>query len=160
MLPMASAVILLPLYIHNLTTEVYGALVMYLVFTMLVQIVVTFSFDTSVYIHYHELKADRKKLSVFISSAFVFMIMMGIAVTLILLTTGSLLFSLVLPERNISFYPYGLASVGSGVFQAIFRVHSTFLQSREKPETFLWSNVVSFYLFSLVIFIWLRIAPK
>ena len=30
-------------------------------FTLLVQIVVTFSFDTSVYIHYHEFKADKKQ---------------------------------------------------------------------------------------------------
>ena len=125
-----------------------------------VQIVVTFSFDTSVYIHYHEFKADQKRLSVFISSAFVFMILLSLAVSLVLSVTGSLLFSLVLPERNISFYPYGLASVGSGVFQALFRVHSTLLQSREKPETFFWSNVLSFSLVAIFIIIGFEIYPN
>jgi O-antigen/teichoic acid export membrane protein len=160
MLPMASAVILLPLYIHNLSTAAYGALAVYMVFTLLVQIVVTFSFDTSVYIHYHELKGDKNKLNVFISSAFVFMILLSLATALVLSVTGSLIFSVVFPEMNISFYPYGLASVGSGVFQALFRVHSTLLQSREKPETFFWSNVLSFSLVAIFIIIGFEIYPN
>ncbi|HMG92600.1 MAG TPA: lipopolysaccharide biosynthesis protein [Chryseolinea sp.] len=160
MLPMASAVILLPLYIHNLSTAAYGALAAYMVFTLLVQIIVTFSFDTSVYIHFHELKNDKEKLNVFISSAFVFMILLSIATALVLSLTGSFLFKEVFAERNISFYPYGLASVGSGVFQALFRVHSTLLQSREKPETFFWSNVLSFSLVAICIIIGFEIYPN
>src|SRR5688572_26131293 len=160
MLPMASAVILLPLYIHNLTTAAYGALAIYMVFTLLVQIIVTFSFDTSVYIHYHEYKSDQKRLNVFISSAFVFMILLSLATTLVLTVSGSLIFSIVFPEMNISFYPYGLASVGSGVFQALFRVHSMLLQSREKPETFFWSNVLSFSLVATFIIIGFEIYPN
>ena len=131
MLPMASALILLPLYIHNLSTAAYGALAVYMVFTLLVQVVVTFSFDTSIYIHYHELKGDTKKLKVFVSSAFIFMILLSLATAFILSFTGGLLFTVAFPDMNISFYPYGLASVGSGVFQALFRVHSSLLQSRE-----------------------------
>ena len=78
---MASALILLPFYIQYLSTEVYGALQIYLAFSLLVQILVTFSFDTSVYIHYHEFKNDPKKLSVFISSAFVFMLLIGAVIS-------------------------------------------------------------------------------
>ena len=157
---MASAVILLPLYIHNLSTAAYGALAVYMVFTLLVQIIVTFSFDTSVYVHYHELKGDRSKLSVFISSAFIFMILLSVATALVLSATGGLIFSVVFPEMDISFYPYGLASVGSGVFQALFRVHSMLLQSREKPETFFWSNVLSFSLIAIFIIIGFTMYPN
>lgn len=160
MLPMASAIILLPLYIHNLSTEAYGALSVYMVFTLLVQIVVTFSFDSSVYIHYHELKGDKQKLAVFISSAFVFMLLLGFAASIILAGTGGLLFQLALSDKDVSFYPYGLASVGSGIFQAIFKVHSSLLQSREKPEAFLWSNVLSFSVIALFIVIGLELYPN
>ncbi len=141
---MASALILLPFYIHHLSTEVYGALAIYLSFSLLVQILVTYSFDTSIYIHYHEFKADPKKLSTFVSSAFIFMLIIGAGIAIFFTGLGDLIFRLVLPERNISFYPYGLASVGAGAFQALFKVHSSLLQSREKPETFFWSNVLSF----------------
>jgi O-antigen/teichoic acid export membrane protein len=63
---------------------------------------------------------------------------LSIATALVLSLTGSLIFHLVFADRNISFYPYGLHLCGSGVFQALFRVHSTLLQSREKPEVFFW----------------------
>lgn len=157
---MASAIILLPLYIHNLSTELYGALSVYMVFTFLVQIVVTFSFDSSVYIHYHELKHDANRLSVFISSAFVFMLLLGLAASVVLTGTGGILFQVALPDKEVSFYPYGLASVGSGIFQAIFKVHSSLLQSREKPEMFLWSNVLSFSVIALCIFVGLELYPN
>lgn len=159
MLPMASAIVLLPLYLLNLSTEAYGALVVYLVFTFLVQIVITFSFDASIYIHYHELKDDKQKLRTFVSTAFVFMLMAGAIVTLLLAVTGDLIFSLSDPGKNVSFYPYGIASVGAGVFQAIFKVHTSLLQTRQKAETFLWSNVMSFSLIAICIIIGFQIFP-
>lgn len=156
---MASAIVLLPLYIAQLTTEAYGALSIYMVFTILVQILVTFSFDSSVYIHYHEFKTDQKKLSTFISTAFLFMLLTGAILAVVLTLAGDLLFNLALPGRNISFYPYGLASVGSGVFQAIFKVHTSLLQTREKPETFFWSNVFSFTIIAACIVAGLQLYP-
>src|SRR5690606_621718 len=62
--------------------------------------------------------------------------------------------------ENISFYPYGLASVGAGALQALFKVHSSLLQSREKPETFLWSNVLSFGMIALFTLIGLELFPN
>lgn len=157
---MASALILLPFYIHHLSTEVYGALSIYLVFSLLVQIIVTFSFDTSVYIHFHEFKNDRKKLATFISSSFIFMMLTGIVIGVLFTVIGDFVFKLALPGRNISFYPYGLASVGAGAFQALFKVHSSLLQSREKPETFFWSNVLSFTMIASFTIIGLELYPN
>ena len=157
---MASALILLPFYIHHLSTEVYGALSIYLVFSLLVQIIVTFSFDSSLYIHFHEFKNDFKKLSVFVSSAFIFMVLTGIVIGIILTMLGDIIFKIVLPDQNVSFYPYGLASVGAGAFQALFKVHSSLLQSRERPETFFWSNVLSFTMIASFTIIGLELYPN
>lgn len=87
-LPMASSLILLPFYIHHLSTEVYGALASYLVFSLLVQILVTFSFDTSVYIYFHEFKKDDKKLATIISSAFLAMLGIGVVLGVFLILTS------------------------------------------------------------------------
>jgi O-antigen/teichoic acid export membrane protein len=159
-LPTASALILLPFYIYHLSTEVYGALQVYLVFSLLVQIIVTFSFDTSVYIHFHEFKNDNKKLSVFISSAFNLMLLTGAGVVLVFALIGDPIFKIALPGRNVSFFPYGLASVGAGAFQAFFKVHSSLLQSRERPQTFFWSNVLSFGLIASFTIIGLELFPN
>lgn len=156
---MASALILFPLYVYHLSVEAYGALSIYLVFITLVQILITFSFDSSIYVHFHEYKGDARKLSDFVSSAFVFMLITGVAVALVLSLAGELIFRLALPGQHISFYPYGLASVGAGVFLAIFKVHSSLLQAREKPETFLWSNVLVLSLIVVFTLIGMRLYP-
>jgi O-antigen/teichoic acid export membrane protein len=159
-LPMASSLILLPFYIHHLSTEVYGALASYLVFSLLVQVVVTFSFDTSVYIYFHEFKADKKKIATIISSAFIAMLVIGGIVGIFIITTNDLFLKLVPTDKEISFYPYGYASMVTGIFQALFRVHSSLLQTREKPETFFWSNVLSFSLIASFTIIGLQFFPN
>jgi O-antigen/teichoic acid export membrane protein len=159
-LPMASSLILLPFYIHHLSTEVYGALASYLVFSLLVQIVVAFSFDTSVYIYFHEFKTDKRKIGTIISSAFIAMLGIGALVGVFIILTGDLFLKLVPLEREISFYPYGYASMITGIFQALFKVHSSLLQTREQPKTFLWSNVLSFSLIASFTILGLQLFPN
>jgi O-antigen/teichoic acid export membrane protein len=156
---MASALILLPFYIELLPVEVYGAFSLCLAFSVLVQIIVTYSFDTSLYIHYHEYKNNPSKLSSFITSAFVFMLFLGAGVLLLSSVAGELLFTLFPSESKLSFYPYGLISVGIGVCQAIFKVHGNLLQTREKPEPFLWSNVFQFSVIAITTIIGLQLFP-
>ena len=158
-LPMASALILFPLYVYHLSVEAYGALSIYLVFITLVQILITFSFDSSIYVHYHEYKHDKRKLADFISSAFLFMLASGVLVAIVLSVLGEFIFSLALPGQHISFYPYGLASAGAGVFLAVFKVHSSLLQTREKPELFLWSNIMVLSLIVIFTLIGVNLYP-
>lgn len=147
---MASAFILLPFYLQ-LPKEVYGALALYLSFSLFIQILVAYSFDTSLYIHFHEYKNDPKKLNSFISSAFIFMLLIALVLGIFLLIGGQLLvdwifstFDQVFDGRRISFYPFGLLAFITGVFQALFKVYINLLQSRQKPELFLRSNLFSF----------------
>ncbi|MGC1240945.1 MAG: oligosaccharide flippase family protein, partial [Chryseosolibacter sp.] len=148
-LPMASAILLLPFYVAYLSTSDFGALSIYLAFSLLIQILTTYSFDTSLYIHFHEFKSDRPKLSSFVSSAFVLMFGIGVAVGVVFMVFGDLLFRNVFNEEAISFHPYGLLAALTGMFQAFFKVHSNLLQSREKPQVYLWSSLFSFALIAL-----------
>lgn len=143
-LPTATAVILLPLYIANLSTADYGALSIYQVFTLLVQILVTYSFDSSLYIHFHEFKNDTLKLSSFVSSAFVLMLIIGAVVSFFFFIAGDLVFSQIFTESSISFYPYGLIALSTGILQSLLKVYTNLLQSRQKAETFLWANLFNF----------------
>jgi O-antigen/teichoic acid export membrane protein len=146
-LPMASAIILLPFYVTLLPTETYGALSLYMAFSLFIQVVVSYSFDSSIYIHYHEFKNDKAKLSSFITSAFIFMLLISLGVGLVLVVTGDLVFGLVFSDDRISFYPYGLMAIAMGVFQALFKIYSNLLQTSQRPVIFFWSNLL---LFSLI----------
>ncbi|MEO5601845.1 MAG: oligosaccharide flippase family protein, partial [Cyclobacteriaceae bacterium] len=142
-LPMASAIILLPFYVAFLSTSDFGALSIYLAFSLFIQILTTYSFDISLYIHFHEYKNDQKKLAAFVSSAFILMLFIGVGVALIFTVSGDLIFSSLFAGKSISFHPYGLLAALTGIFQALFKVHSNLLQSREKPGVYFWSNVLS-----------------
>lgn len=141
---MASAFILMPFYMIFLSKEVFGVLGLYLAVSLLVQILTVYSFDTSIYIHYHEYKNDNKKLSAFVSSAFIFMMLIGIAVGLVFTIAGDLIFDFVFADKTMSFYPFGLLAMITGVFQGLFKVYVSLLQSKEEPEAFMMNNLVLF----------------
>ena len=158
-LPMASALILLPFYVGYLSTTDFGALSIYFAFSYFIQLLTTYSFDTSLYIHFHEYKHDRAKLSAFSSSAFVFMLLIGLIVAVAFSVFGDLLFRNVFTDQSISFQPYGLMAACTGIFQALFRVHGNLLQSREMPELYLWSNLVVFTVIAVATIVGLKLYP-
>lgn len=143
---MASAIILLPFYQQYLSNENFGALSIYLAFAILVQVLTTYSFDTGIYVFFHEYKTDVKRLRLFISSVFVFVAMIGIGMGTFFLFSGNFLFTVLFEEQTLEFFPFGLMAVVTGVFQSLFKIHSSLLQSSERPQLFLWSNLLSFSL--------------
>ena len=160
MLPMASAVILMPFYIAYLSRELYGVGMTCLAFSVLVQILASYSFDTSLYVTYHELKHDRARLNTYVSSAFIFMLILGAVLMVFFALGGEFIFTYFIKKKQLSFYPYGLISVGIGVFQAIFKVHSNLLQTREKSETYLWANVINFTIIATASIVGMGLFPN
>lgn len=159
-LPVASALLLLPFYIGYLSTAEYGALSIYLAVSILVQILATYSFDSSLYIHYHEYKKAPERLNVFVSSAFVFILITGAAIGVAAFIIGDFLLSIFFPDIQVSFYPYGTCSVGIGIGQAIFKVFSNLNQAREKAETYMWSNITMFTLIAIFTIVGLKLYPS
>ena len=157
---MASALILLPFYVEYLSTSDFGALSIYFAFSYFIQLLTTYSFDTSLYIHFHEYKSDVRKLASFVSSSFVFMLFLGLAVGVVFTASGDLLFRNVFEDKSIAFQPYGFMAALTGMFQALFKVHSNLLQSREKPEQYLWSNVASFAIIAIATLVGLELFPN
>lgn len=159
-LPMASALILLPFYVEYLSTSDFGALSIYFAFSYFIQILTTYSFDTSLYIHFHEYKNDRRKLSAFASSSFVFMLFIGVVVAFLLTLSGELIFESIFRGQSISFQPYGFMAAFTGIFQALFKVHGNLLQTRERPELYLWSNLGTFAIIAGTTVLGLKLFPN
>lgn len=158
-LPVASAIILLPFYIAYLPTATYGTLSICLAFSLLVQVVTIFSFDTSLHVHYQEFRKDTQTLHRLVSSVFLFLLGFGAIILVASALAGAPIFELIFAQQSFSFYPYGFVSVGIGVFQAIFKVKGYLLQTQERPQIFLWSNVVSFAIICVTTIIGLWLFP-
>jgi O-antigen/teichoic acid export membrane protein len=158
-LPMAAAIILLPFYL-TLSTENYGAYALYLAFSVLVQILTTYSFDTGIYVFFHDYKKDPDRLKNYLSSVFGFVVVLGIIAIIFFSITGDILVKLLLSGKNIHFFPFGIISVVTGVFQSLFKVHSNLLQSSENPGMFFWSNLLSFSLIAAFTITGLEVFPQ
>lgn len=158
-LNLASAIILLPFYTDYLSTEVYGALALYMGFSLLVQICVTYSFDASIYFYFHEFKNDKEKLATFISSAFTFILIISLVTGVFMAIFGGLIFKVFFPESKIIFYPYGLIAVVTGVFQAVLKVNTSLLQTQEKASSFLVFNLLTFSLTATLTIVGLHLFP-
>lgn len=158
-LPMASAFILLPFYVLYLSTGNFGVLSIFLAFSILVQIITNFSYDATIYIHYHEYKNDASKLSRYVSSALVFVISNGLIMLLFFFVAGEYLTDLIFDGDSVSFYPYGYVGLLTGIFQGIFKINNSLLQTREMPVVFFWSNLLSFSLIAAGTIIGLKLYP-
>ncbi len=159
-LPMASAIILLPFYLLYLSTEKYGALAIYLALAVLVQILTSYSFDTGVYVFYHEYKKDVAKLRHYISSVFQFLLIVGAIVAVVFLGLGDFLFDTLFDENDLAFFPFGIMAVATGVLQSMFKVHSSLLQTAERPGLFFWANLLSFSLIAGFTIVGLKLYPQ
>ena len=135
-LPVASAIILLPFYIYYLSTDTFGAFSIFLAFSILTQILTTFSYEATVYIHYHEYKSDPARLSSYVGSVMCFVACSSLIHLVLFYFSGELIVDLIFPEETLSFYPYGYVCLGIGIFQSVFKIHSNLLQTREKPVIF------------------------
>jgi O-antigen/teichoic acid export membrane protein len=72
------------------------------------------------------------------------MLIIGILVFLLLAVTGNLIIEWQFKDKHIDFFPNGWLAISGGIFQAVVKVHSSLLQTREKQETFFWSNLFLF----------------
>ncbi|MBT1705495.1 lipopolysaccharide biosynthesis protein [Chryseosolibacter indicus] len=159
-LPTASAIILLPFYVRNLSTSNFGILSIYLALALIIQIIVSFSFDTSIYIHYHEYKNNKALLKRFVSSAFTFILINGTILGALLLVVGDAVFRLIFRDQPFSFYPYGILALVTGVLQAILKVHSSFVQTQQQSQVYFWSNLFFFLLISVLTVLGFFFFPK
>ncbi len=156
---MASAILLLPFYIYYLSAATFGALSIFLSFSILIQVLTTFSYDATLYIHYHEYKDDFSKLSHYVSSALIIVISNGLILILFFLAAGELVTDLIFQKGDMSFYPFGYVCLLTGIFQSVFKIHNNLLQTRQMPTVFLWSNLLSFTLIAGFTILGLKFYP-
>lgn len=147
-LPLATSLILLPFYGNRtlLSTSDFGLLAIFILLSELARVLFTFSTDNFIglnYIHYSDSKTKREA---FLGTSTLFMLIYGGGMLLLFATLGDQLFSALYPDKGIDFYPYGLLSIATGLFNGIFKSYTTLQIYREKPTPYFWSNLLHFTL--------------
>lgn len=158
-LPLATSLVLLPFYTYFLSTSQFGQLALYISFTLLVQVLVSFSLEQAVMVHYHDYKTDELKAGEFIGSIFFGQLMLGIAFIFAFSFIGPYLFRWIFGANNLSYFPFGFMSVLTAVCNAFFKTYNNLLMSRTKPIRFLWGNLLNFVLTIIISLVGLYMFP-
>lgn len=143
---LAWSVILLPFYTQLLTPADFGHLALYTGFSFLIQILVNFSLDSYIVVHYVEYRGDRPTLRACMGT--ITWSLLGLAAFFILLSlaAGDLLFRFVFRDAALSFFPYGFMSVLTAIGNSFFKTYTNLLIYQQKLRRFFWVNVFNFVL--------------
>jgi O-antigen/teichoic acid export membrane protein len=152
-LPLASSFILLPFYTAYLSTDQFGMLAIYIIFTQLFQILINFALDNFIpIIHANHSKENELKKE-YISSGFFLLIIFGLCVVVLMTALGPLLFqflkNVVYAHKvvsDFSFYPWGFYCVLTAFFNSVFKSYVNLLINQQRPVRFLWCNLTNFFL--------------
>lgn len=143
-LPLISAFFLLIFYTRYLSKADYGAFVIYISFTGLIQILVNLGLDTLIGVSYFESKHDKVLLRNKIGGITGYLLIWGAFIALISGILGENMFELIFKGKGLFFYPYGLMAVLTAIFNSYFKTYTNLLINQEKPTRFAIVNMANF----------------
>lgn len=143
-LPLASAFFLLPFYTNLLNVSQFGQLALYISFTAIIQIIANFGLDTYIGISFFHHNHDAQVLKKHIGTVVGYLITLGTILSILWLAIGVPVFNLVFGNTGMQFYPYGIMSVFTAIFNCFFKTYINLLINQQRPERFLWFNLANF----------------
>jgi O-antigen/teichoic acid export membrane protein len=146
-LPYTTGVILIPFFASQLTPAQFGVNALYLTFMYFIQVIATFGMDTYLGINYFEHKDDKQRLKEFVGTVLIILTVIGtIAGTLILIGGNSIFHLIFRGDEAMQFFPFGLITVFSAIFNGYFKSYSSLLINQQRPIRFFWLNISNFIL--------------
>ena len=149
-LPLASSIVLLPFYTNMLSTDQFGMLALYITFTAIMQILVNFSLDQYLGIHWIDFQDNVRKARENVGTVVSLLLLIGLFFLVIFLFSGEKLFSsysgITKNKISLEFYPWGFMSLLTAVFNSLFKSYTALLIYQQRPERFFWLNILNFVL--------------
>jgi O-antigen/teichoic acid export membrane protein len=143
-LPLISAFFLLIFYTNYLTRADYGAFVIYISFTALVQVLINLGLDGYIGVIYFQFRQNSDTLKAKFGLITGVLLLWGVFIMLMGLILGENLFSLIFHGKDIFFYPFGLMSVVTAFFNSFFKTYTNLLINQEKASRFAVVNIANF----------------
>jgi O-antigen/teichoic acid export membrane protein len=133
-----------------LTTEQFGVLVLYIAFTAIMQILVNFSLDQYLGLHWIDFQDDTNKARENIGTVVSLLLMIGVFFLAVFVVSGESLFAsfsgLTRNKTTLAFYPWGFMSLATAIFNSLFKSYTALLIYQQRPLRFFWLNIFNFVL--------------
>jgi len=147
---MVSGFVLLPFYTNLLSTDDFGMLMIYILFSQLIQIIVNFGMDNFVPINFINTKDDKIKQTESVATSTMLLLGVGAAFIIIFWFTGNPFFQVLndvlYRGKNIVFSPWVFMSVVTAFFNSYFKTYTNLLIYQQRPIKFFWMNIFNFIL--------------
>jgi O-antigen/teichoic acid export membrane protein len=143
-LPLFSAFLLLIFYTNYLTRDDYGALVIFISFTGLIQVLINLGMDGYIGVVFFENRAEPGLLRQAIGQVVGYLMIWGAFIIFSGLLMGENLFSILFQGKDIFFYPYGFMSVITAFCNSFFKTYTNLLINQEKVSRFAAVNFANF----------------
>jgi len=142
---MLSGILLLPFYANFFTGNQYVSLSFYISISLLLQILFSYSVDSYFGVKYTQLSSEPDEQKRFVGTVSRLLLFIGLGLTLISFIAGPFLFPFIFEEGdNVSFWPYGIASIITAFFNSYFKTGTNALIYFKKPQQFLILNLINF----------------
>lgn len=142
-LPLATPVLLLPLYTTVLSEGQVGEIALYTAFGFVIQIIANFSLDGSVRTFYLDYQNHTKQLKEYISTVYTTLIGIGLLSLIVFSILGALGFQGLL---HLSFFPFGFLSLLGSVLNSFFKTYTGLLITQQRAVRFFYINTAQFFL--------------
>jgi len=147
-LPLATPILLLPLYTAVLSEGQVGEIALYTAFGFIMQIIANFSLDGSVRTFYLDYQNHAKQLKEYISTVYITLIGIGLISLMMFSILGALSFERLL---RLPFFPFGFLSLLSSVLNSFFKTYTGLLITQQRAVRFFYINFSQFLLTIMLI---------
>lgn len=145
-LPMVGSLILLPFYTNFFTAAQYVSLNFYILISLLFQILFSYSIESYFGVKYTQLSDDPTEQKKFVGTVSTLLLMIGAGLLLLCLILGPFIFPFIFNEKDqVSFWPFGLASIITAFFNSYFKASTNALIYFKKPDVFLSFNIINLF---------------
>jgi len=128
----AIGIFLLPLYLNVLSDTEYGLYTLMVAVSGIVNIVGTFRINAAMTTFYWDYNHDEDLSKKYLQQLFSFSFLLSIICMLFFLVCGPLIFSGIFEDETITFFPYGIIVVATGVLNATNSVYYVYLKNRKE----------------------------
>ncbi|MFN6378457.1 MAG: oligosaccharide flippase family protein [Flavobacteriales bacterium] len=143
-LPFMSALVLLPFYSNNLSTEDFGRLNVYISISLLFQVITSVGVEQYVPILLNDSTKNSDSKKLYYSRALGLQLIAGLVIIGVFFIIGKAAFQSVFPAETLSFWPFGLMSIATGFFNGYFRTQTTHQTYQQERSKFYFSNIFNF----------------
>lgn len=147
-LPLATPILLLPLYTAVLSEGQVGEIALYTAFGYIMQIIANFSLDGSVRTFYLDYQNHPKQLREYVSTVYLSLIGIGLVSLIVFSVLGGLSFQSLL---HLSFFPFGFLSLLGSILNSFFKTYTGLLITQQRAVRFFYINTAQFLLTVLLI---------